>query len=41
VCITLQDIEERGVGLERLTAAAREMVRDSEYHQFNSFGPKA
>jgi len=28
VCTVLQDIEERGVGLERLSEAAREMVRD-------------
>jgi Flp pilus assembly protein TadB len=31
VCTTLHDIEERGVGLERLTAAAKEMVRDYRF----------
>jgi len=31
VCTTLNDIEERGVGLERLTRAARDMVRDYRF----------
>jgi Flp pilus assembly protein TadB len=31
VCTTLNDIEERGVGLERLTQSARDMVRDYQF----------